>query len=409
MNAEIISVGTELLLGHIVDTHAATMGRILAECGVTCTHRQTVGDNLERVVGAISDAFDRSKIVVTIGGLGPTEDDLTRDAIAKALDDELVHEPSVEEGLRAYMKTRRIEWQDSLRRQAARPSSGRIIANPNGSAPGLICEKNGKVVVALPGPKGEFEPMARGPVREFLATMSGGEKIVSRTLRICGVGESHVEAMLGDLMHSSNPTIAPYAHLGEVHLRLTTKAPQAEAELEIAAMERRIRATLGDLIFGADETTLEAAVLELLKQRNETVATAESITGGGVGERLTSVPGSSGSYLGGVVTYNSDAKRRLLGLDEVLLRAHGPVSRETAAAMASGIRDRLEATFGIGITGNAGPTSDVDGKPVGLVMVAIAGSKGIEISENQYRGTRDDIRRRASQEALVLLRSILLN
>jgi nicotinamide-nucleotide amidase len=409
MNAEILAVGTELLLGQIVDTHSATMARILAECGINCNRRATVGDNLDRIVAMLQEMLERADVVVTIGGLGPTQDDLTRDAIAIALGDELVHEPEVERKLRKFFAARNVPWMDSIARQAQRPASATLIDNPNGTAPGLHCQKNGKTVIALPGPKGEFVPLANGSVRGILSKLQGGEVIHSRILRVCGLGESEVEARVLDLMEGKNPTVAPYAHPGEVHLRLTARASsEEEADKLIDPVEAQIRAILGDNLFGVDDTTLEKATIDLAVAKHATIAVAESMTGGGLGERLTSVTGASAAFLGGLITYNSRVKSALLDVSSETLDRFGPVSSEIASGMAQGVRAKTGATFGVSITGNAGPASDVDDKPVGLVFIAIAGPAGTQVEEVKYRGTREDIRRRASQYALVQLRLALL-
>jgi nicotinamide-nucleotide amidase len=409
MTAEVVSVGTELLLGQIVDTHAPTMARILADCGISCVRRQTVGDNFDRAVESLKEALARADMVVTIGGLGPTTDDLTRDAIAAALGDDMQHSPEMEEKLREFFALRKMPWIESIARQADCPKSARFVENPNGTAPGLICEKDGKVVIALPGPKGEFNPMANGPIRDYLAHLQGGQVIHSRILRVCGMGESQVEAKVRSLMDSDNPTVAPYAHLGEVHLRVTAKAPtRQEAEDLIDPVHRQIEEILGNALFGADDTTLEQAVIELLHERGSTVSVAESMTGGGLGERFTSVAGSSAAFAGGAITYTIEAKVRLLGLDKAILDQFGPVSSEVARAMALAIREKLGTTYAVSITGNAGPTSDVDDKPVGLMHIGIASPEGCDVQEMQFRGERADLRRRATQAALVGLRNVLV-
>lgn len=407
MTAEIVSVGTELLLGQIVDTHAPVMARILAECGIGCVRRSTVGDNRERLVAELKGALERADVLVTIGGLGPTTDDLTRDAIAEAVGDELIVDPEILAKLREFFGSRGIAWIESNGRQAEVPASGRPIDNPNGTAPGLHVSKNGKTVLALPGPKGEFNPMAEGPVRDILRGLRGdGMVIHSRTLRVVGIGESAVEDRVRDLMDRENPTVAPYAHLGEVHLRLTARAAGIEAaDRLIDPVAEEIRGRLGAAVFGADTTTLEASILEGLNERNATVAVAESMTGGELAARLTAVSGSSKSFLGGVVAYTPRIKQSLLGLPGEILA--DPVSEEVARAMANAARMRLGATYGIGITGNAGPTADVGDKPVGLVYIAVAGPGGTTCSDSKYRGTREDIRRRATQQALVMLREAI--
>lgn len=408
MTAEIVSVGTELLLGQIVDTHAPVMARILAGCGIGCTRRTTIGDNWDRLVATFREALDRADVLITIGGLGPTADDLTRDAIAAALGDELVNEPEVEAHLRAFFAARGVPFAESNARQAQRPTSAQLIDNPNGTAPGLICRKNGKVVIALPGPKGEFDPMAYGPVKTFLEGLQGGV-IHSRTLRIVGMGESNVEEIVRDLMDAENPTVAPYAHTGEVHLRLTARTTDhAAAELMLDPVETTIRARLGSHVFGTDQTTLEMSIVQMLAERGETVATGESMTGGELAGRLTSAPGSSAVFLGGVVAYSMAAKVNQLGIAPSLLDEFGPVSEEAARALADSARSRFGATYGIGITGNAGPTSDIDGKPVGLVYLGLATPSGTTVEKLEYRGIREDIRRRTTQQALNRLRKLVM-
>lgn len=409
MIAEIVSVGTELLLGQIVDTHAPTMARILADCGIGCVRRSTIGDNLERLVEELRAGLARADVVITIGGLGPTADDLTRDAIAIALGDRLIRIPEREEKLRRFFELRKLTWLESIARQADRPESAEFVDNPYGSAPGLICRKSGKTVIALPGPKSEFDPMANGAVRALLSALGGGEVIHSRVVRISGMGESHVEERVRHLMDGDNPTVAPYAHPGEVHLRLTARAISIEAaDGLINPVEHEIRRLLGHAVFGVDGTTLEAALIAEGASAGLTIATAESMTGGAVAERLSSVPGASATFLGGVTTYTVAAKSTLLGIDCGLIERFGPVSREVATAMAERVRDRLSADLSVAVTGNAGPTSDVDGKPVGLVFIAIASHTGVEVEEARCRGSRDEIRRRATQLALTRLRKAII-
>ena len=406
MTAEIVSVGTELLLGQIVDTHAPVMARILAECGIGCQRRSTVGDNRARLVDELRGALARADVLVTIGGLGPTLDDLTRDAIAEAVGDELVTREELLGPLKAFFASRGYAWVESNGRQAQVPTSGVPIDNPNGTAPGLHVGKNGKTVIALPGPKGEFDPMANGPVRAILRELSGEGVIHSRTLRVVGIGESAVEERVRDLMDGDRPSVAPYAHLGEVHLRLTTRAASvAEADAIIDPVAAQIRERLGDAVFGTDATTLEASVLETLSVQNRTLAVAESMTGGDLAARLTGVAGASSTFLGGVVAYTPRVKQMVLGVPPEAL--DDPVSEEVARAMANGVRMRLGSTFGVGITGNAGPTADAGGKPVGLVYIAVASPEGTTCAESSYRGTREDIRRRATQQALTMLREAL--
>jgi nicotinamide-nucleotide amidase len=411
MVAEIVSVGTELLLGQIADTNAQTLGKILPEYGIEHKFRQTVGDNVQRLTDALKLAVSRSDIVFTIGGLGPTADDLTREGIAAALGDELVLDEAISAHLKHLFEVRKMQWLDMQNRQAMRPTCATPIENPNGTAPGLLCQKEGKVVIAMPGPKGEFGPMANGPVRDFLLKHAGGEVIHSRLLRICGLGESTVEDKIRPLLDATNPTVAPYAQVGEVHLRVTAKAPNVDlAEAMIEPVEMRIRSVLDDAVYGSGDTTLEKALIDLLVGRKETVAVAESITGGGVGAQLTAVAGSGDAFIGGVITYQPEMKEKLLGVDSGILSdpERGPVDPQVAEQMAQGVRKLCNSTYGVSLTGNAGPAADQGGKPVGLVYLAVAWDGGVEVQEYRWRGQREDIRRRASQFALTLLRSVVL-
>ncbi len=407
MNAEIVSIGTELLLGQIVDTHAATMARIFAECGISCRYRATVGDNLDRAVETLKLALSRSDVVVTIGGLGPTADDLTRDAIALALGDTLETVPEVEEKLKAFFAQRGVPWVTSNAKQAQKPTCADLIPNPNGTAPGLVCRKNGKTVFALPGPRGEFDPMAYDQVKPMLETLGGGQVIHSRVLRVIGVGESLVEEKIKHLMDADNPTIAPYAQPMEMHLRLTAKAATIqEAEKIIDPADKAVREILGRAVYGTNLTTLEEALLILLRDRGETISVAESMTGGGLAARLSMIPGSSNVFKGGVVTYTTEAK--IVLLEQSSPDLSNPVSSQVATFMAESIRRQLNTTYGVSITGNAGPTADVGGQPVGLVYIAIATAEGTHVEECKFRGIREDIRKRAEQTALRLVREAVL-
>lgn len=410
MKAEIISIGTELLLGQIVDTHAAVASRALAECGITCLRRHTVGDNLDRIVETLVGALQRSDVVLTIGGLGPTEDDLTREAIARALGEPLIEDQDYVERLRRTFEDKGDAWTDSQLRQALRAPSCEPIANPNGTAPGLICRHGSQVIIALPGPRPEFEPMLQGAVMEQLRRLGRGTVIVSKVLRVCEMGESQVEERVRDLLASPNPTIAPLAHPGEVHLRLTASAPSLDAgQAMIAPMAAEVRARLGDAVYGEDATTLESAVVSLLRDRGQTVTVAESCTGGGLGTRITSVSGASDVFPGGVISYSNEVKARLLRVPSDVLARYGAVSRECAEAMATGVRALVGADWAVSITGVAGPTGGTPEKPVGLVYVGVAGAGGTTVIENRFVGDREAIRLRSTQAALTALRRAMLD
>ncbi|MCX6367172.1 MAG: competence/damage-inducible protein A [Armatimonadetes bacterium] len=407
MIAEIISFGTELLLGQIVDTDAAYLAQKLSQCGVSVYNRATVGDNLERATAALTLALSRSDIVFCIGGLGPTGDDLTRTVIAAALDAPLVRDPALVAHLTAWFEKRGYTTSDAIFLQADVPTGGVPIPNANGTAPGLWVEKDSKTVVALPGPPNEFVPMVDN---EILPRLQGtGFVICSRTLRIVGMGESVAEEKTADLMAAANPSVAPYAKPAEVHLRVTAKAASAdEAEALIAPVADEIKARLGSVVYGEDDQTLEEVVVRLLEAQGKTVATAESCTGGWLAQRITAISGSSSVFHTGVVTYANESKTGLLGIPRALIGAVGAVSPEVARAMAERVRDLGQADFGVGITGIAGPGGGSDDKPVGLVYIAVAGPSGTELTKNIFPGQRADVRWRATQTALDMLRKQLI-
>lgn len=412
MTAEIISIGTELLLGQIVDTDAAYLARALSAQGVSVYHRTTVGDNLERAVAALTLALSRADAVFCIGGLGPTLDDLTRPAISAALGVPLVRDPKIVAHLTEWFAQRSYPLNDTILFQADVPEGGVPLPNPNGTAPGLWVEAREKLVVALPGPPSEFEPMVDAQVLPRLAPSAPGNRgssasavIRSKTLRIIGMGESSIEEKVKDLMAGANPSLAPYAKLAEVHLRATAKAPTAEqAEALIAPLVAEVRTRLGDAVYGEDDTALEDAVVAQLIAKNLTVATAESCTGGWLAQRLTAVSGSSAVFPTGVVTYANETKVHLLNIPQAVLAAVGAVSPEIARAMAERVRELANTTFGVGITGIAGPGGGTEEKPVGLVYIAVATPTETRLERCLFAGSRADVRFRATQTALKMLR-----
>lgn len=411
MVAEILSIGTELLLGQIVDTNAAYLGRTLAGLGIDLYYKSTVGDNEARVIETIRRARDRADLIITSGGIGPTEDDLTKESIAQVFDEELVLDQPSLEHLHAFFARRGYPMPERNAKQAMIYRSGRMIPNPNGTAPGALLEKNGKIVISMPGPPNEMIPMMEGHVIPLLTERLGGTRqyLVTRVVRFIGIGESALEEHVQDLIHSTNPSLAPLAHTGEVHLRIGAKGENREAaEALIQPVEAELRRRLGKFIYGVDKTTLEAAVVQLLRERGRTVACAESCTGGGLGARLTSVPGSSAAFQGGVISYSNEAKTALLGVPRDLLETHGAVSAPVAEAMARGARERLGADYALSITGVAGPDGGTSEKPVGLVYIGVATPERVFATENHFIGIREDVRRRSTQVALQLLREQLL-
>lgn len=412
MRAELVSVGTELLLGEIVDTNAAYMSQRLAEIGVDVHFRHTVGDNLGRIVSVLEPALSRSDVVLVCGGLGPTQDDLTRESFAAVTGRPLVLDAQAEARLREYMAHRGLALTANNLKQATVPEGGRLLENTCGTAPGLLVEHQGRVLIAVPGPPPEMREMMRREVLPYLIERQGGHyaPVYTRVLRFADIGESTLAAEISDLIDAqTDPTIAPYAKPGEVTLRLATKdADPVAARARLDEVEARLRARVGDFIYGVDDETMEVAVGKVLRERGATVAVAESCTGGLVASRLTDVPGSSDYFLGAVVAYANAVKERVLGVPAPTLAEHGAVSVETALAMATGVRALLDADYAVATTGIAGPGGGTEEKPVGLVYIAVADAEGTVCRRENWPGTREQFKARVSQYALNLLRRCVL-
>ncbi|HEY3378971.1 MAG TPA: competence/damage-inducible protein A [Armatimonadota bacterium] len=409
MRAEILSIGTELLLGQITDTNAVFLAQRLAEIGVPLYYRDTVGDNFERLEATLRLAKSRATVILCTGGLGPTEDDITSQAIANVFDAPLEMHAEGLATLEEFFRQRGRELTANQSKQAMLPQGAQLVPNPVGTAPGFMLTKDGCTVVAFPGPPHEMHPMWRETVGPYLQQRSGAV-IFSRTLRFCGIGEGALEMELKDLIaQQGDVTIAPYAKLGEVHLRLTARtATEEEAMALIAPVEAAIRERLGRYLYGIDEETLEEVVGKLLRDAEMTLAVAESCTGGLLGGRITGVPGSSDFFQGGIISYSNTVKQRLLHVAPATLAAHGAVSAATAREMAEGVVKATGAAIGISITGVAGPGGGSDEKPVGLVYLAVAvGDNPARAFPYNFGGDRATIRHRAVQEALVLLRDVL--
>ena len=413
MNAEIVSVGTELLLGQIVDTDAVFLARMLSRLGISIHHRTTVGDNPERLKDTLRLAFSRADLVLTIGGLGPTEDDLTKEMVAEVLGDTFLEDAAHVEWLRDRMHLR--GWENlppSFWKQAQVPAHGRGLPNPVGTALGALFEKNGKIALCLPGPPSELIPMAENAVEPYLREKTAGDRAViqSRTLRIAGMGESRVEELARDLMAAGNPTVAPYAKTGEVHLRITARAPTPkEADALIAPREAALRERLGDVVYGVDDETLESVVVGMLTLMGSSLAVAESCSGGLIAKRLTDVPDASRVFGLGLVTYSNESKTQFLGVPAELIDRVGAVSAEVAQAMATGARAAGRADLGVSVTGIAGPGGGSEAKPVGTVHIGLAWEGGALSEHHHLLGSRADIAYRASQNALALVRRFLLD
>ncbi|WP_341282535.1 competence/damage-inducible protein A [Paenibacillus sp. FSL H8-0537] len=409
MKAEIIAVGTELLLGQIVNTNAQYLSQELAGLGIDVYFQSVVGDNPERIRKAIVTARERADLLVFTGGLGPTLDDLTKDVLAAYLNRGLsLHKPSMDK-IEELFSSRGMHMVESNRRQALSIDGSVALHNAAGLAVGNALTEDGTHYMLLPGPPREMKPMIDGPGKEWLLTLLGHEQpLYSRLLKFAGIGESNLEAKLLDLIEAQvDPTIAPYAKEGEVAIRVSTKAAtQAEADSKIDATVEQIIERIGEHLYAQEDIPLEEAVIRLLRASRRKLASAESCSGGLLAELITSVPGSSGEYTGGVVTYTNEMKHALLGIPLAQLEgegAPGAISESTAALMAERIQQLADSDFGASITGVAGP-AESEGKPVGLVYIAIAErGKETAVYPLQLSGSRTIIRVRAVKTLLYRL------
>lgn len=407
MRAEIFSVGTELLLGQIIDTNAPYLAQYLSELGVDVYHVGQHGDNLGRLADSYRQALDRSDIIITSGGIGPTEDDLTREAVAAALGEELHVDPDLEQWQREFWRTRNMAMPPRNIHQAMLIPSARPLPNPHGTAPGWWVEKDGKIIVLMPGVPREMHRMWEVEALPRLRTFVGVGVIHSRTLKVLGPGESAVEEMIRDLLSSTNPTIATYAKPDGIHVRITAKAPEREiAEELVQGMEARARHLIGANIYGVDNETLESTVGNLLMNLGWTVATMESCTGGRIADLLTDTPGASNYFAGSLVAYTRAAKIGW-GVDPTVLDEFGAISEECAIAMARAARARTGANVGVATTGVLGPAKEED-KDVGTIYYAIDLDGQVEVNSRKYPNVRTEIKRIASLSALNQLWRLLL-
>ncbi len=382
MDAEILCVGTELLLGDILNTNAQFLSRELSKIGVNVFFQSVCGDNPKRLRAALDVAFSRADCVITTGGLGPTYDDLTKETIAEIMGAPLVRNAESEEAMTRFFARIGREMTENNLKQADIPEGAVVMQNRNGTAPGCILEKNGKIVIMLPGPPREMQPMFLECAAPFLKEKTG-KAIVSANIRLYGIGESAAEHRLTSLMRESkNPSVAPYAKEGEVLIRVTAMAEnEEEARKLIAAPVEKIKSEFSEYCYGIDKDSLWQVVFERLSERGLKVASAESCTGGLFSELLTSLPGSSAVFDGGVVTYSNEMKEKLIGVCRETLENFGAVSPETAKEMAEGVLALCGADVGIGITGIAGPGGGTSEKPVGRVYVACAYNGKTEVRQ----------------------------
>ena len=412
MVVELISVGTELLLGNIVNTNTQFLAEKCALLGLTMYHQVTVGDNHDRLAEVIRTALKRSDVIILTGGLGPTEDDLTKEVCAEVMGFPLVEDTHTHERIEEYFRNNIYKViPDNNWKQAIVPAGCIVLDNDNGTAPGLILEKYGKSAILLPGPPNELYPLFMNQVFPYLQKLQP-EVIRSQMVKICGVGESQVEDKILDLIDKQqNPTIATYAKTGEVHIRVTAKAATEEdAKKLVKPVVKEIKNRFGDYVYSTkEEETLEQAVVRLLKKYELTVTTAESCTGGLLAGRIINVPGASEVYNEGFITYSNKAKRKYLDVSKSTLKKYGAVSEQTAREMATGGVFATDSDACVAVTGLAGPDGGSEEKPVGLVYIATYMKDKVNVQRYQFKGNRAKIREQAVVKGLDLLRRSILD
>ena len=405
MNAEIVSVGTELLLGQIANTDAQYISQCLSEIGISVYYHIAVGDNWDRIKDSIDCAAKRSDIIILTGGLGPTVDDLTKEALCEYLDLETVeHKKSLERLLERFNKSGRTLTKNNMK-QVLFPVDAVVLDNDCGTAPGMYYERNGQVFIALPGPPSELKPMFSNYVMPLLREKNSAV-IKSRVLRVYGIGESMMETMVKDILDSqTNPTVAPLLGNGDVTLRITAMAQSEEEAMKlIEPMENKIRERLGEYIYGVDNDTPESVLVSLLKEKNMKFSAAESCTGGLIASRVTDIPGASDILKESLVTYSNNAKKKYLDVNDDTLKKYGAVSENTAYEMAVGALKNTESNISVAVTGNAGP-SVLEDKSVGLVFIATAVKLDdkvmVNVKEYRFVGTRNKIKFSAATSAII--------
>ena len=410
MTAEIICVGTELLLGNIVNTNAAFLSEKLAYLGINCYFQTVVGDNRDRLLSVINTALSRADILIFSGGLGPTEDDLTKENVAEALGKKLIRDKWAEQEIADYFALRGRIPTDNNWKQADVIEGCEILYNKNGTAPGIFVSEGEKTVILLPGPPLELKSMFTDSVMPKLQQKCG-QVFYSQTVKIVGPGESSVETQILDMLNTQeNPTIAPYAKTGEVHLRVTARAKdEKEAREKTAPVVEELYRRFGNAVYTTDaDETLEMALTKLLIKKKYTMTTAESCTGGMIAARMVNAPGVSAVLKSGFITYANEAKEELLGVSHDTLEKFGAVSRETAEEMAEGAVKAAHTDVAVAVTGIAGPDGGTKEKPVGLVYIGVNVRGNVEVREYHFSGSRQKIRESVTAAALTFLREKLL-
>lgn len=409
MKAEIVTVGTEILLGDIVNTNSKYLAKELALLGIEVYYQISIGDNENRLLQVLEDSLKRSDIVITTGGLGPTDDDITKEVACKYFNQELIlHELSLNK-IKLHFEKLNIELTENNKKQAYFPKNSIILENKNGTAPGAILKKEGKTIIVLPGPPREMIPMFENYVKPYLQNTTDSI-LESKVLRLFGIGESLLEDKIIDIIkEQSNPTIAPYVGNMDVTLRITAKAKdKIEASNLISEVEDKIRERVGEFIYAEGDTSIEEVVAKLLVEKNMTISTSESCTGGLVSSSLINYPGISSVFMEGCVTYSNEAKINRLGVKKETLDTYGAVSEQTAREMAMGIAKNFNTNVGLSTTGIAGPEGGSDDKPVGLVYMGIYINGRTIVKKFVFNGDRQQIRMRATKILLNELRIELL-
>jgi len=409
MKAEIITIGTELLMGG-VDTNSAYLGRQLFSIGVEVVRKVSVGDDEAELENAIQQAIARADLVITTGGLGPTVDDITKPVAVKLLKKRLILNERQMERVKSFFAFRKERMPHNNISQAMIPQGAKIIENNEGTAPGLIMKVKNKHLVLLPGPPNELHPMVEKTLLPFLKQHAHEKQVIkSRILKVCGLPESVIDEKIAGIFAKDKSLLAILPSVTEIHVKITVRAKdEKKGDQEISGFEEKIREKLGEHIFGSDDETMENVVGSMLRQAGKTVSVAESCTGGLLGQRLTSVPGSSDYFKGGMTAYSNEVKMKLLKVPPDAIRIFGAVSKEVAEAMAENVRKIMETDFGLGITGIAGPDGGTAEKPVGLVHIVLSAEGQTFHRECRFTGTREAVRLRASQVAMNMLRLFLM-
>ncbi len=410
MNAEIICVGTELLLGNIVNTNAAFIAERLSRLGIGCYNQCVVGDNMDRVLAQLKESSSRSDIIILSGGLGPTEDDMTKEAVAKFCRLPLVEDAASRKSIEEYFAKRGSEPTENNWKQALLPKGATAVPNANGTAPGIILETKACKYILLPGPPVELEAMFDTQIMPYLSSLGNGV-IFSRTVKLVGVGESKAETMIKDMIDAqTNPTIATYAKTGEVHIRVTASAAdEKEGKKLVKPVVKELKARFGSDVYTTEEGVgLEEAILDLLKAGSMTLSTVESCTGGLIGSRIVSVPGASDVYKCGFITYSNKSKRKLVGVKKGTLDKYGAVSKQVASEMAKGGASVSKSDVCISVTGIAGPDGGTEEKPVGLVYIGCCVKGEVKVKEFRFSGNRSKIRNLSATNGLILARECIL-